>query len=129
VAVKERQICTLDELPVDTARAFSLGDDDWPFRGFVVRLGDAVHAFVNRCPHQKHQLNMEVHDFLTEDQQLIRCASHGAMFEKDSGLCVVGPCVGRSLAALDCRVADQNVLVMTPDSMRDYEELQQLGLM
>jgi nitrite reductase/ring-hydroxylating ferredoxin subunit len=127
VALRERSVLPFDELEHYSARAFTIGDDDWPFAGFVVRDGDVVHAYVNCCPHQKHPLNMGSDDFLTEDLQLIRCASHGALFEKDSGACVAGPCSGKYLKKLLCRVENNDVLVTAPDSMRDFEELQSSG--
>ncbi|HTT44290.1 MAG TPA: Rieske 2Fe-2S domain-containing protein [Steroidobacteraceae bacterium] len=101
----ERVICRLTEL-TGGARAFTLGNGDWPLRGFVVRVGDAVHGYVNRCPHAGHPLDLVPQRFLTKDGTLILCASHGALFEKATGYCVAGPCAGRSLTrvplALEC---------------------------
>lgn len=28
----------------------TLGGADWPLRGFVVKVGDAVRGYLNRCP-------------------------------------------------------------------------------
>lgn len=91
---------------------------DWPFQGFVVRTGDAVRAYVNRCPHKALTLNLREHDFLAPvagGGTLLRCVHHGAFFVPENGLCVVGPCAGRSLQPLECRVEDGVVLVRAPD--------------
>lgn len=111
----EREICALADLGEPGAREFFVGAGDWPFHGFVVRIGDEVCAFVNVCPHRQHPLNLGPDDFLVPGQRLLRCSSHGAVFEPGSGLCIAGPCAGRSLRRLPCRVADEKVLVRAPD--------------
>jgi nitrite reductase/ring-hydroxylating ferredoxin subunit len=79
------------------ARGFDVGPGAWPLQMFVVRNGDAVWGYVNRCPHAGHPLNWLPDRFLSPDATLIQCASHGARFAIDTGLCVLGPCPGRSL--------------------------------
>ncbi len=54
----ERVVCRLTELDCQGARAFTVGGGDWPLKGFVVRVGDAVRGYVNRCPHAAHPLNL-----------------------------------------------------------------------
>ena len=93
----ERVICRLSDLEQHGARGFTIGEGDFPLRGFVVRVADGVRGYVNRCPHAGHPLNLLPQRFLTMDGGLILCSSHGALFEKASGQCVAGPCVGRSL--------------------------------
>ena len=93
----ERVICRLDDLQDPGSRGFTMGRGDWPLRGFVVRVGKEAHAYVNRCPHARHPLNMEPHQFLTPRGELILCNSHGALFDKTTGFCVAGPCNGQSL--------------------------------
>ncbi|HXW74781.1 MAG TPA: Rieske 2Fe-2S domain-containing protein [Steroidobacteraceae bacterium] len=99
----ERVICRLSELG-DGARGFALGGGDWPLRGFVVKVGDAVRGYLNRCPHAGHPLDLVPHRFLTPDGTLILCGSHGALFEKGTGYCVAGACAGRSLTPLPLEV-------------------------
>jgi len=100
----ERVICRVDDLGRDGARGFAIGGGDWPLRGFVVYVNNDVRAFLNRCPHAGHPLNLRPHRFLTADATLILCSSHGALFEKATGLCVAGPCAGQSLQPLPLRI-------------------------
>jgi nitrite reductase/ring-hydroxylating ferredoxin subunit len=101
----ERVVCRLTDLDEYGARAFTIGGGDWPLRGFVVRVGDEVRGYVNRCPHAGHSLDLRPNRFLTPDGALILCSSHGALFEKQTGYCVAGPCAGRSLHAVPLKVA------------------------
>ena len=100
----ERVVCRLTDLDEHAARAFTIGTGDWPLRGFVVRTGTEVRGYVNRCPHAGHPLNLLPNRFLTPDGALILCSSHGAVFEKQTGYCVAGPCAGRSLRAVPLEV-------------------------
>lgn len=107
----ERVICALSEIPDEGSRGFTLGAGDWPLRGLLVRVGEEVHGYVNRCPHAGHPLNLEPHRFLTYDGSLILCCSHGALFEKRTGYCVAGPCPGASLERIALEVVEGYVLI------------------
>ena len=107
----ERVVCALAELESAGARAFTIGSGDWPLRGFVVRVGGAVHAYVNRCPHAGHPLNLLPQRFLTADGTLILCSSHGALFEKGTGYCVAGPCAGQGLTPIPIEIVGNYVLL------------------
>jgi nitrite reductase/ring-hydroxylating ferredoxin subunit len=100
----ERVLCRITELEASGVKAFTIGGGDWPLRGFVVRDGRELRAYVNRCPHAGHPLNLLPDRFLTPDGALLLCSSHGAMFEKLTGYCVAGPCAGRSLTPLPLQV-------------------------
>lgn len=102
-------LARLAELPDGETREFALHDSDWPLTGFLVRIGDSVHAYVNRCPHALRQLNFLPNRFLNKDGTLIQCSSHGALFEKDTGMCVAGPCVGESLRQLPIALSDGEI--------------------
>lgn len=108
-------VCRLDELGDPGSRGFSVGEGDWPFRGFVVRRGGEVWAYRNYCVHAGHPLDWQPHRFLTPDGGHIICASHGAMFELDTGVCVAGPCPGKLLYRLPVEVEQGHVVVTVPD--------------
>ena len=104
-------ICRLDELLDRGSRAFAIGEGAWPLRGFIVRDGSDVRAYVNRCPHAGHPLNLRPHEFLTPDRHHILCNSHGAMFDIATGRCVAGPCPGQALTPLPIRIEGGLVLL------------------
>lgn len=99
-----RLLCRLEDLSATGCREFHLGAGEWPLRGFVLQTRQGVRAYVNCCPHLDYPLNYLPDEFLSYDRKHIQCTMHGAVFEKDSGLCVGGPCVGRRLHALPVRI-------------------------
>ena len=113
----ERVLCRLEELRATGCREFRLGGGDWPLRGMVLELGPAgaaaagVRAYVNRCPHRALPLNLLPDRFLSHDGTMIVCCMHGALFEKATGYCVAGPCVGGSLTPIPVCVIDGLVLL------------------
>jgi naringenin degradation protein FdeD len=107
----------LTEIDDPGCREFSIGDGDWPFRGFVVRQGDEVFAYQNFCAHVGHPLNWKPDSFLTKDNSAIICASHGAMYDIKSGQCIAGPAGGRQLRSVEMSVRDGVIYVTGPISM------------
>lgn len=107
----ERVVCRVADLEALGARAFTLGGGDWPLRGFVVLSSGRVRGYVNRCPHAGHPLDLKPHHFLTHDRALIVCASHGALFEKEAGHCLAGPCAGRTLTPIPLMTVGSLVLL------------------
>jgi hypothetical protein len=49
----------------------------------------------------------------------LHCKSHGAVFDVESGLCVAGPCQGRSLLLLETEVRGDELFVKEPPP--DYQ--------
>ena len=106
----ERTLCRLEEIPDGASRGFG------PARGgfvglFAVRRGTAVFVYVNACPHIGASLDWAPDRFLTADGALIVCATHGALFGIEGGVCVQGPCVGDRLEAVPVRIVDGVILV------------------
>lgn len=87
----------LDLIAEGKARNFVLQMKAGRFHGFVVRRGDAVFGYVDRCPHAGLPLTQRLDDYLTPDGSLIACSWHGALFAAETGACVGGPCMGQAL--------------------------------
>jgi nitrite reductase/ring-hydroxylating ferredoxin subunit len=115
------RICPLADLDDPGARAFKVGDGNWPLRAFVVRDGASVRAYVNRCPHAGHPLDLVPGRFLSGDGQTILCSSHAAEFTIADGVCVAGPCPGRSLQRLPIEVRDGAIWLAEAFRLQDYE--------
>ena len=91
---------SLDEIADGDSRGFSFEAGGEIVEGFLVRLGDRLFAYRNNCPHTGAPLDWMPDRFLDVKGEYIQCALHGALFEIDTGYCVHGPCVNRSLTPL-----------------------------
>lgn len=114
-----RVLCTLAELEATGCREFRLGSGEWPMKGFVVKVTDGVRAYVNRCAHLAYPLNYLPDQFLSYEGSMIQCYVHGALFEKQTGYCVAGPCSGLSLAPVPVQLVGGCVLL---DAAVDREQ-------
>ncbi len=104
------RLCRLDEIADPGAKGFLFRSGDWLFLSFVVRRGPAVRGFVDRCPHAGMPLAAFGDRYLTREGDLVLCASHGALFRPDDGVCIGGPCAGRALTPWPVRIEDQTLV-------------------
>ena len=100
----------LDLIADGKARNFVLQLRAGRFHGFVVRQGETVHGYVDRCPHAGVAMARQLDDYLTPDGDLIACSWHGALFQIEDGLCVGGPCVGQRLTPWPVTVRDGQIV-------------------
>lgn len=63
-------------------------------RAFAVRYEGMVHAYLNRCTHVAMELDWQPNRVFDAGGQWLLCASHGAVYRPDTGLCAGGPCQG-----------------------------------
>ena len=91
-------------------------------RGFIVRIDDDLRGYVNRCPHAGHPLNLGPNRFLTPGGELILCASHGALFDRQTGICIAGPCSGQSLTSVPLKIEAGYVMLGDGVDVEDYAD-------
>jgi nitrite reductase/ring-hydroxylating ferredoxin subunit len=113
-----QMICHRDDL-VDGGKAVRF---TVPFPGralpcFVFAFDGAVHAFVNICPHKGTELDWQPGEVFDESGIYLICATHGAMFAAESGLCVGGPCQGAGLTRVAVDVKDGQVILAADESV------------
>lgn len=100
-AESSQPLCALEDIPDGGSRGFALrGADGRELGVFAVRRGETVRAYVNRCPHRGTPLDWRPHDFLDREGRHIVCATHGAVFRVEDGVCIAGPCPGEQLTPL-----------------------------
>jgi nitrite reductase/ring-hydroxylating ferredoxin subunit len=110
--VLESPVCRLDDIPDGGAKGLVVPDPDGPpLRVIVLRNGGDVIAYRNRCPHRGTPLDLRPDDFLDRDGRHLICGTHGALFRKEDGHCVAGPCAGDRLDPVAVRVENGVVLV------------------
>ena len=106
---KPKPICSLDDIPDGDSAAIETKIERKRAFLIAVRRGNDVRLYINSCPHIGSPLDFEPGNFLTPARDKIICSTHGALFEIDSGLCVHGPCEGKSLEPVPSRVSDGKV--------------------
>ncbi|MBB6065653.1 nitrite reductase/ring-hydroxylating ferredoxin subunit [Pseudoxanthomonas broegbernensis] len=84
-----------------------LGEDEESL--ILHRCGDAVHAWINVCPHAGRRLDWAPGQFLKSREGHLVCAVHGAAFGLPGGVCVAGPCRGDALRPVAVEVRDGQV--------------------
>lgn len=110
-------ICSMSDIPSQKARGFQLvtldeNGDEKPWSIVVVRWGKQVFGYVNRCPHDNVNLDWERNQFFDPNGIRLMCGKHGAIFELGTGVCLEGPCKGRSLIPVPLAVIDNDICVV-----------------
>jgi nitrite reductase/ring-hydroxylating ferredoxin subunit len=88
---------------------FLIQTPDGALPAFIVRHAGQAHAYLNRCAHRLVELDWEEGQFFDYEKQHLVCATHGALYDPATGLCIAGPCRGASLVALAVRETEGGV--------------------
>jgi len=81
--------------------------------GFVVRFRGKPYAYVNQCAHVPVELDWDEGEFFTSQKDYLICATHGAHYQPDTGFCVMGPCKGKRLKAIEVTEQNQQIVINT----------------
>lgn len=100
-------LCPIDEIEESTSKGFEVERNYM----FAVKKDDQIFLYWNRCPHLGTPLEWLEDKFLDNDNALIQCSTHGALFVIDTGECIHGPCHGRSLQAIPFSIEDGNLVI------------------
>jgi nitrite reductase/ring-hydroxylating ferredoxin subunit len=105
-----RRLCAMAEIPDGGSKGFASAGAEPGL--FAVRRGGEVRVYVNACPHLGLGLEWLPDRFLSADGDAIVCATHGALFRIEDGLCHFGPCYGERLEAVDIVISDGIVFTL-----------------
>lgn len=102
-------LCHLADLPEGGAVGFNPVGADYDTI-FMIRRGGEIFGWQNACPHQNGaRMNWKKDAFLNGDRSRIMCSAHGALFDIETGLCKIGPCIGKRLKPANIRVQGGDV--------------------
>lgn len=99
------RVCSEAELPDGQTRGFFIDGLEL----VIARRGAKLYAYLNRCPHRGTTLDWLPDRFMSADSQHLQCATHGALFRIEDGVCLRGPCLGESLTAQRIECVDGDV--------------------
>ncbi len=113
------EVATVGEVPPGRSKKFLIRAGSEEVEGFLVNVGGAYHAYVNRCRHVPMGLDWVENQFFTEDRQYLQCATHGAYYVPETGECVAGPPCGRSLVRIPLDIAGGVIMAGDPGPLPD----------
>ena len=112
----KHELCGVDDIPVGASRGFTITTNAGPEDIFIVRSAAGVVGYRNHCPHTGGPLDWVPDQFLNPEGDLVQCATHHALFRIDDGLCVRGPCAGRSLQPVRLEVVGDRIRAVVDES-------------
>ena len=86
----EQVVGRSEDLAEGATLKFTFDENGEKREAFVIRWKGRVHAYRNECRHIPVTLDWVENRFLSRDGCYLQCATHGALFEVDSGLCIDG---------------------------------------
>jgi len=107
-------ICPLATLPDLQATMVSVAgttaNADAAFKLLLLREGNKVHAFANRCAHFGIPLAGKQAQLMQTPLKSLTCNVHYARYRWDDGSCEAGECDGESLTAVPVILDDAGML-------------------
>ena len=91
-------------------------------RAFAVRFEGQAHAYLNRCSHVAMEMDYQPNHFFDASGRWLICATHGATYAPDTGVCSGGPCRG-GLVKISLSEADGVVSWHTAYNLKPFEFL------
>ena len=106
------QLCKLKDIPENGAKGMIATVNGKQRNIFIIRKKTKVFAYINWCPHNQVLIDQIPGRFFNEDNSLIQCSKHGALFRIEDGYCVEGPCQGERLKRLPCESNNGSILLL-----------------
>lgn len=63
-------------------------------RAFAIRYQGRVYAYLNQCNHVQMEMDYLPNRFFDLTGHRLICATHGALYQPETGACTGGPCRG-----------------------------------
>ena len=105
--------CNRDALPDGHATLWELdtgGGPGQPFKLLLLRNGEDVTAFVNRCAHFGVPLAARQSQLIFSPRTSITCNVHYTRYRWADGVCDAGECVGESLIPVPLQMSESGAL-------------------
>ena len=114
-------LCRLCELEDGEARGIAV--ESLSRKVIVVRKGGEVFGYLDACPHYSSGTPMawKRDAYLNGERTHLACHAHGALFDIETGECVIGPCLGQVLTRVPLRIDASGLVLMSTESMEEGE--------
>jgi nitrite reductase/ring-hydroxylating ferredoxin subunit len=105
IVVAGNFLCRSEEIAEGEARSFPMREGSRS-KLILVRRHGALYAYWDACPHYGDTpMAWRTNEYLNAGRDRIVCASHGAEFEIETGRCILGAALGKSLSAAPIEVS------------------------
>lgn len=109
---KKYLVCEVDILKATGCYGWESVINDLLVQCFIIYHQNKILSYLNRCPHTGVNLEWMPHQFLDRNNEFIQCATHGALFKIESGLCIHGPCVGDKLEEVENAIIESKIYLI-----------------
>lgn len=98
-------LCQASDVAEGAARGFRLQGQRQ--KVIVTRRAGRLYGWLDACPHYEGGTPMawKSDAYLNGAGTHLACHSHGALFDPQTGACVLGPCLGDSLTRVELHIA------------------------
>ncbi len=107
-------VCLVDDIPDGGAHMAAFGELPKPFRLLIIRHGNELLAYVNRCSHFGVPLAQKVEQLIMEPGKELVCNVHYSRFGWRDGRCLGGECNGEGLLPVPLHVDGQRITIGEP---------------
>lgn len=101
-------LCDWSDVPDGGVKMLTLGGAEGgvstAMRLLVLKSGDAVRVYVNRCAHFGVPLAAKPEHLIFEPHRTLTCNVHYARYRWSDGLCTEGDCEGETLLAVPAHI-------------------------
>jgi nitrite reductase/ring-hydroxylating ferredoxin subunit len=104
---KAHRLCRLNDIAEGQAKGF-LPSPSALSKVIVLKREGQLHGWLDSCPHYEGGTPMawKADAYMSGDGNFLSCHSHGALFDMETGECVLGPCLGQGLTRIELKVTD-----------------------
>lgn len=97
-------LCRAEEVAEGTARGFRV--DGLRAKVIVLCKAGRLYGWLDACPHYEGGTPMawKSDAYLNGEGTHLACHSHGALFEMETGVCTLGPCLGQALTRVELHI-------------------------
>lgn len=101
-----RRLCQAADIAEGEAKGFRPTPDSRR-KVIVLRANGRLHGWLDACPHYPGGTPMawKTDAYLNGEGTHLACHSHGALFDRETGTCVLGPCLGQALTRIELTVS------------------------
>jgi nitrite reductase/ring-hydroxylating ferredoxin subunit len=106
--------CNIDEIMENECVDVKITENKKQESVFAVKKNGGYFVYLNSCPHIGTPLNLIPNKFLSHNKNHIICSTHGALFEIETGFCIAGPCINKSLVKIPATIKDNALFIKIP---------------